>query len=173
MGGPGADGGSGADGASGVDGRRLVSDGGGQPDGYPAASAPPVPAVDAVDAALLGAGAPPCAPVLGAAGMAGGLSGVVGANAVCPLTSGSRVMVVPFLTLKYAHVLSRPSRASSSGPLTAVSPREPSTSAATIRGDTPRLSTSIPRNEPLTSPPSRVPAEAKLMLTFQLEDFVS
>ena len=102
-----------------------------------------------------------------------GFPPAVSLNGACPLRSGSRVTLVPLFTLKYAHVLVSPSRAASSGPLTGLLPREPSTSAATIRGEMPRLSTSMPRKDPFTKPLSRAAAEAKLRLSFQLEDFVS
>src|ERR1700689_1140236 len=54
-----------------------------------------------------------------------------------------------------------------------MSPPVPSTCADTIRGDAPRRSTSIPRREPLTRPLRRAVAEAKLMLTLQLEAALS
>ena len=51
-----------------------------------------------VDAAVAGACAPPCGPVVGVGAAAGGLSGAGGVNAVCPLTSGSRLTLVPLFT---------------------------------------------------------------------------
>src|ERR1700689_220649 len=134
------------------------------------ACAPPVLLVEAT---VAGAGAPPCGVPLGTGAVSGGLSGAGGENGVWPLRSGSRVTRVPLFTLKYPHALFSPGRAASSGPLTGLLPREPSTSAATIRGEAPRLSTSMPRNEPLTRPRRRAAALAKLRLTFQLDALVS
>ena len=61
-----------------------------------------------------------------------------------PLRSGSGLMLGPSRVLKYAHALYRPSRPASSGPLIGVRPPEPSTYAETIRGEKPRLTTSMP-----------------------------
>ena len=65
----------------------------------------------------------------------------------------------PLIAVKYAHVSNSPSRARSVAPSTGVRPREPTTSADTIRGDTPRLVTLMPLNEPWTSEPSFFAAE--------------
>jgi hypothetical protein len=72
--------------------------------------------------------------------------------------------LAPVIVRKYAHVSNRPSLARSVAPSTGVEPPVPSTSALMIRGDTPRLSTLIPRNEPFTSPRSRLPARARLIV---------
>jgi hypothetical protein len=62
------------------------------------------------------------------------------------------------IAVKYAHVSYSPKRARSVPPLTDVRPREPTTSAATTRGDRPRVTTSMPRNFPRTKPWSFRPA---------------
>lgn len=46
-------------------------------------------------------------------------------------------------------------------------PREPTISALTIRGDAPRWVTSMPRSEPLTSPPSWRRARLSVVRTVQ------
>src|SRR5271166_6691442 len=159
----------------------------GAPDTYPRravrrkpdhwATAPPVAAV----ACKPGACAPPWRPA--GAGAGGGLGVVPGVGAppvpdgtlagAWPLRSGSRLTLDPFFTLKYAHVEVRPRRAASSGPLAGPFPPEPSTSAETMRGDTPRASTSIPRKLPLNRPLRRAAAAAKLMLSFHADARVS
>ena len=111
---------------------------------------------------------PPPAPVEAAAPVAGVgdtppavLGGAVGAGAVgvqvraCPLWSGSAFRPPGVRTLKYAHVLLSPRRPASSGPLTRSAALEPSTRAVRIRGETPRLSTSMPRKAPLKRPRRR------------------
>jgi len=65
-------------------------------------------------------------------------------------------------------VLYRPSRPASAGPLTGVRPLDPSTFAATIRGEAPRRRTSIPSKRPRTSPRSFAAALAKLSVSFHV-----
>ena len=60
----------------------------------------------------------------------------------------------PLIDVKDAQVSKSPSRARSVAPSVTVRPREPTTSAVTIRGETPRLVTLMPLNLPFTSPPS-------------------
>ena len=71
------------------------------------------------------------------------------------------------IAVKYAHVSNSPSRARSVAPSTGVVPREPTTSAVMIRGETPRLVTRMPLNEPLTSPPSFFAAAAIVSFVVQ------
>ena len=56
--------------------------------------------------------------------------------------------------VKNAQLSSSPNFARRVGPLVVVVPREPTTSALTTRGDTPRLTTRISRSLPFTSEPS-------------------
>ena len=89
------------------------------------------------------------------AGDAPPVSGSVSSGGGPSSVGGVRSEVIE---VKNAHVSNRPSRARSVAPLTRVLPREPITSAATIRGEAPRRTTLIPRKRPLTSPRSLLPA---------------
>ena len=53
------------------------------------------------------------------------------------------------IDVKYAHVSKSPNFARSVAPSTGVTPREPTTSAVMIRGDTPRFTTRMPLNDAL------------------------
>src|SRR5436305_4205636 len=147
-------------------GTSAISSAGVTRPGYSAA-APPVRAVTALaPGGAPGAGAPPCGPAGGGVGV---LPGEDGAGGTLPLRSGSRWRCAPRLTLKDSQVLASPSLAASWGPLTIVAPRVPSTSAETTRGETPRLSTVIPRSAPRSRPFSRFAAESKLMLVVHVD----
>src|SRR6185503_7383716 len=60
----------------------------------------------------------------------------------------------PLIAAKYAQVSKRPNFARSVAPSVVVVPREPTISAAMIRGEAPRRVTRMPLNEPFTSDPS-------------------
>ena len=66
----------------------------------------------------------------------------------CAPPDGSAGADSPRIVVKYAHVSKSPRRARSVAPSVCVEPRVPSTTAVTIRGETPRLVTRMPRNEP-------------------------
>src|SRR4051794_36637676 len=112
------------------------------------AAARTVPGVPPVGV-VVAAGATPPDGVIGVAGVAGvaGVSGPSGARLPLDVT-----------VVKNAHVSNSPNRERSCGPVTFVVPFVPTTCARTIRGETPRWTTLMPRKRPLTSPRSLAPA---------------
>ena len=78
-------------------------------------------------------------------------------GAVTPASGApaARAELAPPSDGKVAQLSNRPSRVLSVVPRTRVRPPEPTTSAHTIRGDTPRWTTWMPRKLPFTRLPSR------------------